>query len=244
MLVVLLGALLAAAPGATNLTHAQPAGRTPSVGYVGLANDPAESRRHDAFTAGLRDLGHVPGRTIVVEVREYTTGDQLRQAVGELVRAKVDVIMVGPPVAAAAARQATRDIPIVCGTCGDPVANGLATSLARPGGNVTGLASLSAELIGKRVEQMKELLPAVSRLAVLLYPSNPGTPATTQALEATSRTLRIELLRVEVRSAGDFESAFRAAAASGAGGRPGSWTGSSGARTPPRPRSSSPPSSR
>lgn len=199
-------------------SEAQPAGKAPRVGYVGLVKDPAESRRLEAFTGGLRDLGYTPGQTIVVEVKEYTTPDQLRQAVRDLVQAKIDIIMVGPPVAAAAARQATRDIPIVCGTCGHPVVNGLATSLARPGGNVTGLASLSAELIGKRVEQMKELLPAVSRLAVLLYPTNPGTPATISALETTSRTLRIDLPRVKVRGLGDFESAFRAAAASGARG--------------------------
>ena len=117
-----------------------------------------------------------------------------------------------------AAKQATGDIPIVCGTCGDPVALGLAASLAKPGGNVTGLASLSAELIGKRVELMKEWFPRVSSLAVFLYPANPGTPATLSALDATSRTLRIGLQRVEIRGAGDFENAFRAVATSGAGG--------------------------
>ena len=91
-------------------------------------------------------------------------------------------------------------------------------SLSRPGGNVTGLASLSAELIGKRVELMKELFPNVSRLAVFLYPTNPGTPATLSALEAAGRTLRIQFQRVEIRGAGDFENAFRAAAATRVGG--------------------------
>ena len=188
------------------------------MGYLALANEAEESRRREGFARGLRDLGYVPGQTIVLDVRGYTTNDQLREALTDLVRLKVDVIFVGPPVAARAAKQATADIPIVCGTCGDPVANGLAASLAKPGGNVTGLASLSAELIGKRVELMKELLPRVSSLAVFLYPANPGTPATLSALDATSRTLRIGLQRVEIRGAGDFENAFRAVATSGAGG--------------------------
>ena len=204
--------------GSLDLAGAQPVGKVPTVGYLSLANDPEESRRREGFARGLRDLGYVLGQSIVVDVRGYTTADQLRQTLNDLVRLKVDVIFVGPPVAARAAKQATGDIPIVCGTCGDPVATGLAASLTKPGGNVTGLASLSAELIGKRVELMKELLPGTPRLAVFLYPANPGTPPTLTALEAASRTLRIELQRIDIRAASDFENAFRASAASGAGG--------------------------
>jgi putative ABC transport system substrate-binding protein len=204
--------------GSLDPADAQPAGKVPKVGYLRLANEPAESRRHEGFARGLRDLGYVPGQSIVVDVRDYTTNDQLRQALNDFVRLKVDVIFVGPPVVAMAAKQATGAIPIVCGTCGDPVENGLAASLSRPGGNVTGLASLSADLIGKRVELMKELFPSVSRLAVFVYPANPGTRATLSALDAAGRTLRIELQRVEIRGAGDFENAFRAVATGGAGG--------------------------
>lgn len=157
-------------------------------------------------------------QSVGVDVHSYITNDQLRQAPNDFVRLKVDVIFVGVPFAAMAAKQATVDIPIVCGSCGDPVEDGLAASLARPGGNVTGLASLSAELIEKRVELLKELFPSVSRLAVFLYPVNPGTRAALSVLDTVGRTLRIELQPVEIRGAGDFEDAFRAVATSGAGG--------------------------
>ena len=197
---------------------AQSTPRVPRVGYVGFQGELLEaSPLRDAFVRGLRDLGYVPGKNITLDVRRWATGDELRQVLSELVRLKSDVIFVGPPIAAMAAKQATRDIPIVCGSCGDPVENGLAASLARPGGNVTGLASLSAELIGKRVELLKELLPGVSRVAVFVFPANPGTPPTLRAIDAAGRTLGIEMLRVEIRGSGDFENAFRSAAAGGAG---------------------------
>lgn len=196
---------------------AQPVRKVPTIGYVGLPSDPSESRWQDGFARGLQELGYVPGQTIVIEVRGYTTGDELQRALDEFVRRKVDVIFVGQPFTALAARRATRDIPIVCGSCGDPTENGLAVSLARPGGNVTGLASLSAELIGKRLELMKELFPGVSRHAAFVFPANPGIRATSRALDAAGRTLGLEIQRIEIRGAGDFESAFRAAARGGAG---------------------------
>lgn len=196
----------------------QSAGPVPKVAWLGLPNErPETSQLHHAFIQGLRDLGYLPGRNIIVEARRYTTGDQLRQALDEFVGLKVDVIVVGPPVAAAAAKQATHHIPVVCSSCGDPVDTGLVASLARPGGNLTGLASLSAELIGKRVELLKELLPRISRIAVFVYPANPGTPATLRALDTTGRALGIETQRIEIRSARDFENAFRSAATGGAG---------------------------
>jgi len=218
-LLIRLGALALAIVlfGSLEPADAQTAGKVPKVGYLDLPNEPSglgatASCEVFAISAMFR------GKSIVVDVRGYTTNEQLRQALNDFVRLKVDVIFVGPLFAAMAAKQATGDIPIVCGSCGDPVENGLAASLARPGGNVTGLASLSAELIGKRVELMKELFPSVSRLAVFLHPANPGTRATLSVLDAAGRTRRIELQRVEIRGAGDFENAFRAVATSGAGG--------------------------
>jgi putative ABC transport system substrate-binding protein len=195
---------------------AQSAAKAPKVGYLGALAEPEASPFRDAFVRGLHDFGYVPGQNIIVVVRRWTTDGELRQFLREFVQLKVDVIFVVPPVAATAAKQATKDIPIVCGSCGDPVENGLAASLARPGGNVTGLASLSAELIGKRVELLKEVLPGVSRVAVFLYPTNPGTRATLRALDAAGRALDIEMQRVEIRGAGDFENAFRSAATGGA----------------------------
>jgi putative ABC transport system substrate-binding protein len=135
----------------------------------------------------------------------------------ELVRRKVDVIFVGQPFLAVAARRVTREIPIVCGSCGDPVENGLTVSLASPAGNVTGLASLSAELIGKRLELMKELFPGISRHAVFVFPGNPGIRVTSKALDAAGRNLGLEIQRIEIRGPGDFEGAFRSAARGGAG---------------------------
>jgi len=196
---------------------AQSAETLPRVGYLGFLNEPEASPFRDAFIRGLRDLGYAPGQNIIVDVRRWMTEGQLRQVLSEFVRLKTNVIFVGPPFAAMAAKQATKDIPIVCGSCGDPVENGLAASLARPGSNVTGLASLSAELIGKRLELLKELLPGVSRAAVFLFPTNPGTRPTLRALEAAGRTLGIEMQRVEIRGADDFDNAFRSAATGGAG---------------------------
>lgn len=214
-----LGALVLAAVflAAPLPADAQSARKVPTVGYVGLPTDSSEARWQDGFARGLREVGYVPGHSIVVDVRSYTTGDELRKVLDELVRQKVDVIFVGQPFVALAARRATTDIPIVCGSCGDPTENGLAVSLASPGGNVTGLASLSAELVGKRLDLMKELLPGVSRYAVFVFPSNPGTRATLRALDAAGRTLGLEIQRIEIRGAGDFEGAFRSAARSGAG---------------------------
>jgi putative ABC transport system substrate-binding protein len=197
--------------------HAQSAGTVPKLGYLRFLNEPEASPFRDAFLRGLRDLGYVPGQNIIVDVRRWTTEGQLRQVLSELIRLKPDVIFVGPPFAALAAKQTTKDTPIVCGSCGDPVENGLAASLARPGGNVTGLASLSAELIGKRMRLLKELLPGVSRVAVFLFPANPGTRSTLSALDAAGRTLGLEIQRVEIRGAGDFDNAFRSAATGGAG---------------------------
>jgi len=197
---------------------AQSTPKVPRVGYVGFQGELLEaSPLRDAFVRGRRDLGYVPGKNITLDVHSWATGDELRQVLSELVRLKSDVIFVGPPIAAMAAKQVTREVPIVCGSCGDPVENGLAASLARPGGNVTGLASLSAELIGKRVELLKELLPGASRVAVFLFPANPGTRPTLRALETAGRTLGIEMPRIEIRSAGDFDNAFRSAATGGAG---------------------------
>jgi len=203
---------LASVLAAPLVTEAQPIRKVPTIGYVGLPNEPSEPRWRDGFERGLRDHGYVPGQNIAIEVRTYTTRDGLLRAFDEIIRQKVDVIFVGQPLLAVAGREATRDIPIVCGSCGDPTENGLAVSLARPGGNVTGLASLSAEIIAKRLELVKELFPGVSRVAVFLFPANPGTRATSRALDAAGRSMALDIRRFDIRGAGDFETAFRAAA--------------------------------
>jgi putative tryptophan/tyrosine transport system substrate-binding protein len=206
------GILLALAAA---LAQAQTGPRT--LAYIGFQGEPAEgSPMRAVFVDRLRALGHAPG-SLKIEVWRWTNDSELRAAVSEALRAKPDVIFVGPPSAALAVRQASREIPIVCGSCGDPVQNGLAASLARPGGNVTGLASLSAELIGKRLAILKEVLPGVSRVAVFIYPDNPGTKSTLKELEAATKALRLNMQRFEIRGARDFEAAFGSAAAGGAG---------------------------
>ena len=193
--------------------EAQQPGKVPRVGYLGVG--PPECKLNplsEAFYQGFRDLGYIPGQNITVDRRCHSTADEMRKVLSEFVDRKVDVILVGNPAAALAARTATRDIPIVCGSCGDPLENGLVASLARPGGNVTGLASQSAELIGKRLELLREAVPGVSRVAALLNPDNPGTRSTLRALDSAGRAAGIEIQRVEFRNVGDFETAFRSAA--------------------------------
>jgi putative ABC transport system substrate-binding protein len=196
--------------------EAQPARRLPVIGTAFSGTPTCEPTSFtEAFSRGLRELGYAPGGNITVERRCFSPDEQLRGVVSELVRQKVDVLLVGSPTSALAARTVTRDIPIVCASCGDPVDNGLVVSLAHPGGNVTGLASLSAELIAKRVELLREALPRVSRVTVLLHPGNPGTRPTEKSLAAASQALGITFERVEVRQVGDFEKGFKSAATAG-----------------------------
>jgi putative ABC transport system substrate-binding protein len=194
--------------------RAQQAGKVPVVGSViSGALECKPTPRDEAFLEGLRALGHVVGQSLTVERRCYRTSDEMDRALREIVDRKVDVVLVGVPQTARAARALSRDIPIVCASCGDPLVTGLAASMARPGGNVTGLASQSAELIGKRVALLKEVVPSASRLAALVNPDNPGTPATLTALDAAARSLNVEIVRVQFRSVADFDKAFRAATA-------------------------------
>ncbi len=136
---------------------------------------------------------------------------QLPALAAELVRLEVDVIVTTTTVGAQAARVATRTIPIVLAVVNDPVAGGLVVSLARPGGNITGLSLVSPELGGKRLQLLKEVLPGLSRIAVLSYPTNLTLATQVRELEAAARALGVTLQILEVRSAGDFESAFEAA---------------------------------
>jgi putative tryptophan/tyrosine transport system substrate-binding protein len=153
----------------------------------------------------------VSGQNITVDRRCFRTDDEMRTVLMEFVRRPVDVIFVGAPALALAARAATSEIPIVCGSCGDPLENGPVASLARPGGNVTGLASQSAELIGKRIELLREAVPRVARVTALLNPDNPGTRPTLKALDAASHALGIPIQRVEFRNVGELDKALRSA---------------------------------
>src|SRR5438067_10113612 len=155
---------LGAAPLAAD---GQQAAKVARIGY--LANNPATSPYlREAFLRGLRDLGYVEGRNLVIEYREAEgKADRLPALAAELVALKVDVIVASGTLAALAAKQATSALPIVFSPAGDPVGSGLVTSLARPGGNVTGLSLLYSELVAKWLEQLKQAIPGISRVAVL-----------------------------------------------------------------------------
>jgi putative tryptophan/tyrosine transport system substrate-binding protein len=194
--------------------EAQPPTKVPQIGVLWpIADDPVLG----AFRRGLRDLGYVEGQNIVMAYR-YAQGqdDLLPGLAAELVRLNVDVILTWGVVAARVAKQATATIPIVNGSMSDPVATGLVASLARPGGNLTGLTSISAALASKRVELVKDLVPGLSRLAVLAT-ANPTARLVVTETEVTAQSLGIALQAVEVRSPDDFEGAFSAMARERAG---------------------------
>ena len=171
-----------------------------------------------AFRQGLRDLGWVEGKNISIEYR-YAEGraDRLPELAADLVRLKVDVIVAPSSTAALAAQKATRAIPIVVAAGGDPVAFGLGESLARPGGNVTGLSQMSWELAGKRLELLKEMVPKLSRVAVLWNPQGPGSTLNWKEIQLPARQLGVQLQSLEVRSPNDFDQAFEAATKARAG---------------------------
>ena len=189
--------------------------RWPRVGYlaIGSASDPRRAAIYDAFRQGLHDLGYIEKRNISIETR-FAEGDyeRLPGLAAELVRLQVDVIAAYSTPAAKAALGATRTIPLVMSGIVDPVATGLVTGLGRPGGNVTGLSlSLMApELIGKQMQLLKELVPRISRIAVLWNPTNPSGAPQVQEAEMAARSLKVQLQPVEVRNANDLDRAFAA----------------------------------
>ena len=154
--------------------EAQQAARVARIGYL-TPNLAASLHLREAFRQGLRDLGYVEGRNVVLEYRDADGKlERLPTLVAELIALKVDVIVAPNTVGVLAAKQATKTIPIVFAVAADPVASGLVTSLARPGGNVTGLSILAPELVGKRLELLIQVVPGVSRVAVLWQPGGLG----------------------------------------------------------------------
>jgi len=204
-------ALLAlAAPFAA---EAQQAAKVARIGYL-VPNLAASPHLHEAFRQGLRDLGYIEGRNVVIEYRDAEGKlERLPALAAELVALKVDVIVsAGGTPPALAAKQATRTLPIVFAFAGDPVKSGLVTSLARPGGNVTGSSMLgTAELVGKRLELLTQAVPGVSRVAVLRHPgfvSERADKDNLKAIDAAARALGVRLQVVEARGPADIDKAF------------------------------------
>jgi putative tryptophan/tyrosine transport system substrate-binding protein len=194
---------------------AQQRGKVPRIGYLSGRGDSSTSDPLvEAFRQGLRDLGYIEGKNILVEYR-YAEGkvDRIPSLVAELVQLKVDVLVSPAFPAIRAAKQATKTIPIVMLINADPVAIGIVDSLARPGGNITGLARFMTELSGKRLELLKEMVPGISRVGVLWGADDPGAASGIKEYEPAARALKIQLLSLEIRGPNaDLEGAFQAAA--------------------------------
>ena len=192
-----------------HLAEAQQPKKVPRIGFLVASSPSFYSSRIEAFRKGLRELGYVEGKNIAIEYR-FAEGkeDCLRELAAELVRLKVDIIVAA--ASAAAAKDATKTIPIVFAAAADPVASGIVASLAQPGGNVTGLTILAPELTGKRLELLKEAFPRV-RVAFLRNPSGINSPIVWKEAQAASQSLGLQLQSLEVRSLDDFERAFEAA---------------------------------
>ena len=192
----------------------QPAKKIPRIGLLSSAGDSRmPGFQIDAFREGLRDLGYVEGKNILVEYR-YAEGEQDRipSLVTELVQLKVDVLVVTALTAVRVAKQATKTIPIVMVILSDPVATGIIDSLARPGGNITGFTRLTRELSGKRLELLKETIPGISRAAVFWDANAPGAAAALKEYEAAARALKIKLQSLELRGPNpDFDAPLRVA---------------------------------
>jgi ABC-type uncharacterized transport system substrate-binding protein len=199
-----------------HFAEAQQAKKIPRIGLLVPFSASSDSTRRDAFLKGLRDLGYVEGKNIALEYR-YAEGelDRFPEVAAELVRLNVDVIVTASISAVRAAKKATGTIPIVFASVGDAVDSGLVSSLARPGGNATGLTFLAPELDGKRLELLKEAFPKVTRVAFLWVVGGArGDPL--KEAEAVAKTLGLRLQSLGVRGPDDFESAFKAAKSRGA----------------------------
>jgi putative ABC transport system substrate-binding protein len=191
---------------------AQQPKKVPRIGYLSGTSYSVNSARVDAFRQGLRELGYVEGKSIVIEWR-YAEGkiDRLPALAAELVRLKVDVIVASAPPPTRSAKQATATIPIVMAYDDDPVGSGFVASLARPGGNVTGLATLAPELSGKQLELLKEIVPKLSRVAVLGSATRPGSPQALREINLAADAAGVQLQYLEIQAPKDVETAFRAA---------------------------------
>jgi putative tryptophan/tyrosine transport system substrate-binding protein len=201
------GALLATSLAA----DVQQAARITRIGFLTASRLSSITLRTEAFRQGLRNLGYVEGQNIVIEWRSADeTLNRLPALAAELVDLKVAVIIAGDNASSAAAKEVTKTVPIVMATSSDPIGIGLVANLAHPGGNVTGLTSLSIELFGKQVGLLKELIPTLSRVAVLSSPANPANTRALREIETSTRRLGLQLQPVEIREAKQLDDAFSA----------------------------------
>jgi putative tryptophan/tyrosine transport system substrate-binding protein len=189
--------------------RAQQAGNLPRIGFLGPSTPSATGPLVAAFVQRLRELGWRDGQSVVIEYR-WAEGraDRISEIAAEFAHRKVDVIVTHRNVAVAAAKRATSDIPIVFATANDPLGEGLVASLARPGGNVTGLSLQQTDTAGKRLALLREVVPGLRQLAIMANPNNSGSVQEMRDIEAAARTLGFEVATVEIRRAEDIAPAF------------------------------------
>jgi len=200
-----------AALGGTAISDAQQLKKVARIGFLASSSSERVKSRLAAFQQGLRELGYVEGKNVIVEYRSAEGKfERLPEIASELVRLKVDLLVVEGAPAAHATKNATSVIPIVIGNAADPVGTGLVASLARPGGNITGLSDFNLGVVTKRLELLKEIVPSASRIAVLWNPTNPTNPLQLKETQAAAPGLGVTLLSLEAKGADDIERAFSA----------------------------------
>jgi len=194
------------------VAQAQEPKKAPRLGFLGATSPSAVAARLDAFRQGLRELGYVGGKNIAIEYR-YAEGklDRLPALAAELVRLKVDVIVLAGPASIRPAKEATNTIPIVMANDADPVGSGAIASLARPGGNITGLSNLAPEISGKRLELLKEIVSKLARVAVLGTSATSGTAQALREMKLAAGVFKVQLQYLDVPRPKDIETAFREA---------------------------------
>ena len=206
--IVTLTLSLLAAPLAA---EGQPAGRLPRIGFLGNSTGALEANLVGPFREGLRDLGYDEGRNVLIEYR-WAEGkyERFPALIAELIALKVDVIVTAGTPASLAVKKAATSIPLVMVAVGDPIGTGLVTSLARPGGNITGLTSIAADLEGKRLELLREVVPKLSHIAVLWNPASAFQVVAEKEVQAAAQVLRLKVLSLGVQAPSEFDNAFSA----------------------------------
>jgi putative ABC transport system substrate-binding protein len=204
--------LVGLALASVHLAEAQQQTKVPRIAYFSAGSASSQASRLEVFRQGLRDLGYAEGKDIVIEQR-YAEGklDRVAALAAELVGLKLDIIVTGGPAATRAAKEATATIPIVMGFDYDPVGSGVVASLARPGGNVTGLSSLAPEISGKQLELLKEVFPRLSRVAVLGNSTEPAIGQLRKEAELVAGAFKVQLQYLDVLAPNDIRTAFQAA---------------------------------
>ena len=194
------------------IAEAQQAKKVPRIGFLGAAYPSTNAARIEAFRQGLRALEYVEGKNIIIEWR-WAEGkpERLPDLAAELVRFKVDIIVTAGPAATGPAKEATSTIPIVMAQDSDPVESGFVASLARPGVNITGLSTLAPEVSGKRLELLKEIIPKLSRVAVLGISTRPGNAQSLKEVELAAGAFKVQVQYLDVLDVKEIETAFRAA---------------------------------